>query len=206
MPPSAITVCALPSSDLQTTPTFAPVAAGFDGGAQACSTCSNDQYVVGEPLEFRHLEDSPVMPDAHRTETDVNIGKRNPEKARPSPLLVPRVQPAHAIVELVPDRMIRDPVECSSDQVPKCMTAEYVSAKKNDIHDAERGFRFRFRIHPGKRMTSTRRRPESPRQCRRASENSDENSAESAERFVLRDKLLRGSLTAHAGGSAQNDL
>ena len=50
----------------------------------------------------------------------------------------------------------------------------------------ERGFQSRFQIPPEKRTTSTRRRPESPRQCRRASENSDENSAESAERFVLR--------------------
>ena len=75
------------------------------------------------------------MPDAHRTETDVDIGKRNPKKARPCPLLMPRVQSAHEIVDLVPNRVIRDLVECSSDHVPECMTPEYVSAKKHDIHD-----------------------------------------------------------------------
>ena len=108
---------------------------GFNGGAQACSACSNHQYVVGEPLEFRHLENSPVMPDAHRTEADIDIGKRNPKEACPGPLLMPRVQATHAVVELVPYRVIRDLVECSSDQVPERMTPEYVSAQKHDIDD-----------------------------------------------------------------------
>ncbi len=48
--------------------------------------------------------------------------------------MCPRVQTAHAIVELVPYRVFRDPVERPSDQVPEGVTAEYVSAKKHHVH------------------------------------------------------------------------
>ena len=46
MPPSAITVCALPSSDLQTRPTFTPSRRGFDRGAQAGAAGADDENVV----------------------------------------------------------------------------------------------------------------------------------------------------------------
>jgi len=81
------------------------VGCGFDGGAQTSPTRTDDQNVIGEELEFRHLQDSPVMPDPHRAEADVDIGKSHPEQACPGPLLVSRVQAAHAIVELVAYRV-----------------------------------------------------------------------------------------------------
>src|SRR6266568_384160 len=108
---------------------------GFDGSAQACSACSDHQHIVGEPLEFRHLENSPVMPDAHRTQADIDIGKRNPKEARPGPFLVPRVKATHEVVNLLSYGVIRDTVECSSDQMPERMTPENISAKKHDIND-----------------------------------------------------------------------
>ena len=86
-------------------PHFGAVGRGFDGGAQSCPTCTDDQNVVGEPLELRHLQDSPVVPDPHGAEADVDIGKSHPEQACPGPLLVSCVQAAHAIVELVPYRV-----------------------------------------------------------------------------------------------------
>ncbi len=79
---------------------------GLNRSAQACPACSNHKYVVGEPLEFRHLENSPVMPDPHRTEANVDIGKRHPEQARPGPLLVSRIQEAHEVVDSVPHRVM----------------------------------------------------------------------------------------------------
>ena len=79
------------------------------------------------------------MPDADRTETDVDVGKRNPEEARPSPFLMSRVQAAYEFVDLVPYGVIRNLVECPPDQVPECMTPEYISAKKHDIHDKDEG-------------------------------------------------------------------
>ena len=150
---------------------------GFDGGAQACSACSDHQYIVGEPLEFRHLEDSPVMPDAHRTEADVDIGKRDPEQARPGPLLVPCVQAAHEVVDLVPDGVIGDLVEGASDHVPEGVTAEDISAEKHDIHDQNEASNADPEAVRKKERLQRRRRPESPRRGRRAAESSDENSA-----------------------------
>ena len=46
MPPSAITVCALPSSDLQTRPTVTPARRGLDGGAQPGAAGADDEHVV----------------------------------------------------------------------------------------------------------------------------------------------------------------
>jgi len=75
------------------------------------------------------------MPDAHRTETDVYIGKSNPKKTRPRPLLMPRVQTAHEVVNLVPHRVFRYLVEGPPDHMPERMTPEYVSGQKDHIHD-----------------------------------------------------------------------
>ncbi len=48
----------------------------FDGSAQPRSAArADDQHVVGETLEFRHLQKSPVMPNAHRAEADGEIRK-----------------------------------------------------------------------------------------------------------------------------------
>ena len=43
------------------------ISAGFDRGAQACPACPDHQHIVGESTEFRHLQNSPVVPDSHRT-------------------------------------------------------------------------------------------------------------------------------------------
>ena len=45
-PPSAITVCALPSSDLQTTPTLAPLRERLDRGSQPRAARADDQHIV----------------------------------------------------------------------------------------------------------------------------------------------------------------
>ena len=116
---------------------FGAAGRGFDRGAQSCPTCTDDQNIVGEPLELRHLQDSPVVPDAHGAEADVDVGESHPEQAGPRPLLVSPVQTAHAIVELVPYRVFRDAVERPSDQVPEGMAAEYISAEKDNIHDQD---------------------------------------------------------------------
>ena len=65
MPPSAITVCALPSSDLQTRPTVAPRGRGLDGGAQPGTTGADDQHVVFDASRTPPSEDPQVGPDAH---------------------------------------------------------------------------------------------------------------------------------------------
>ncbi len=111
------------------------VGSGLDGRAQPCPARANHQHIVGEPLELRHLENSPIMPDTHRTEADVDIGKRDPKEARPRPLLMGRIQAAYAIVEFMTDGVIGDLVEAASDHVPECMTPEDISGQEHDVHD-----------------------------------------------------------------------
>src|SRR4051794_28972237 len=112
---------------------------GFNGGAQAGSACSDHQYVVRVPLEFGHLYDSPIVPDAHGTEADVDVGERHPQQAGPRPFLVVAVEPADPFVELVPDRVLRDLVEHSTDHVPECMTPEYIAAEEDGVYDQHQG-------------------------------------------------------------------
>ena len=50
-----------------------------------------------------------------------------------------RIQAAHAIVELVPDRVLRDLIERSADQVPERVTAEDVAAQQNHVDDQHQG-------------------------------------------------------------------
>src|SRR6185503_10802524 len=66
MPPSAMTVWALPSSDLQTRPTDRPAA--------------DDQDVVLVCLVNGHLEDPRIGDDARRAQADVDVGERHPDE------------------------------------------------------------------------------------------------------------------------------
>src|SRR6476646_4423008 len=74
-PPSAITVCALPSSDLQTSATRSPGAAASIAARSpappAPMTRTSDSVVsyVGT------LENPPVVPDAHRAHAHVQVGE-----------------------------------------------------------------------------------------------------------------------------------
>ena len=53
MPPSAITVCALPNSDLQTIAVRSAVLARLDGGAQAGAAGADDDDVVRASVGHR---------------------------------------------------------------------------------------------------------------------------------------------------------
>src|ERR1700744_5290698 len=56
-------------------PNFCAGGSGFDRGTQTGAACPDYQNIVGEALEFGHLEDSPVVPDAHGTEAEVEVGE-----------------------------------------------------------------------------------------------------------------------------------
>ena len=67
MPPSAMTVCALPSRDLQTTAVRAPALVGFDRGPQARTPRPDDDDVVLVPLELHQKNlRSEIVPVASR--------------------------------------------------------------------------------------------------------------------------------------------
>ncbi len=54
MPPSAMTVCALPNSDLQMMAMRLPCCARLDGGAQPGAAGADHDDVVGVPFEVGH--------------------------------------------------------------------------------------------------------------------------------------------------------
>ena len=113
---------------------FGAVGSGFDRGAQTGPTRTDDQNVIGVAMEFRHLQDSPVVPDPHRAEADVDIRKSHPKQTSPRPLLMPCIQAAHAVVELMPYRVFRDLIERAADQVAEGVAAEYIPAEKHNVH------------------------------------------------------------------------
>ena len=129
-----MTVCALPRSDLQTTPTFDAGGGRFDGGAQARAARPDHQDVVGVRLVFRHLENSPVGPDAHRAEADVDIGETDGKQTRPRPLLVACRSGSSRSRRACAGRDAR---RCwsnvAADQVPERVTSEDVPAEQHDI-------------------------------------------------------------------------
>src|SRR5262249_31006310 len=130
---SAITVCALPSSDLQTTPTFTPEAAASMAARSpappAPITSTSYEYVEYSAT----LEDSPIGPDAHRAEANVDIGEAHGAEARPGPFFVVPVETTHAIVKLVPHGMFRDLVEGAANQVAEGVAAEHIAADQNHV-------------------------------------------------------------------------
>src|SRR5665213_4576995 len=71
-----------------------PCRRGLDRGAQTGAARSNDQYVIGVSPVLGHLKNSPVGPDTHGAEPDVDIGEAYREQARPGPLLVVGVKTA----------------------------------------------------------------------------------------------------------------
>ena len=66
MPPSAITVCALPSSDLQTSAVRAPAADGRDRGSQPGAAGADHEHVVVVRSSDGISDDPRVVEDAAR--------------------------------------------------------------------------------------------------------------------------------------------
>ena len=75
MPPSAMTVWALPSSDLRNHSDGDAGGGSFNGGAQSGAARADHQHVVVSASGIRPLKNSPVVPDAHAAKADVKIGK-----------------------------------------------------------------------------------------------------------------------------------
>ena len=98
IPPSAITVCALPSSDLQMTPTDTPMDDASMAARRSRAAGADHQHVIRVRLVFGHSENSPVGPDAHGAEPDVDIGEHHGGEAHPGPEHVAAVEATGAIV------------------------------------------------------------------------------------------------------------
>ena len=66
MPPSAMTVCALPSNDLQMRPTRLPASRRFDRRAQSRAACADDQDIMFKRLERQRILQSVSTPIEQR--------------------------------------------------------------------------------------------------------------------------------------------
>src|SRR5579871_2161582 len=99
MPPSAITVCALPSSDFVTTPVFTPAAeasiAARNPAPPAPTTRTSYSYFWYSAIS---LEEPYIVPDAHGAEPHVHVRESHPEQTHPREQHVTPVQRRHAVI------------------------------------------------------------------------------------------------------------
>ena len=96
MPPSAMTVCALPRSDLQIERRLEPLAERLDGGAQARAAGADDDDVVVVASRTRslcHQKDPQVADDAHGHEPDVEVGEPTQNRLIQANMHVALVEP-----------------------------------------------------------------------------------------------------------------
>src|SRR5688572_518456 len=118
-PPSAITVCALPNSDLQTRPTLAPSAAASMAARNPAppapimrTSCSTRSYSA-------MLEQPHVGNDARGTQANVQIRQRDAEQAEPCPVHVLPVARGRHRIDPLAKRRDRKPVEKPAHHVTK---------------------------------------------------------------------------------------
>ena len=105
----------------------------FNRCTQSRPARSDDQDVIGAFLIFEHLQDSPVVPDAHRAKPHIHIGEAYRTQTCPRPLLMTRIQAARAVVQFVTHRMPRDLIERSADQVAERVAAEDVASQQHHV-------------------------------------------------------------------------
>src|SRR5712691_287918 len=135
MPPSAITVWALPSNDFVTTPTFTPAAeasiAARSPAPPAPTTSTSNSWASYSAM----LENSPVVPDPHRAQPHVQVRKADIEHAEPGPQHVAAIQARDAIVGRFPRRRFRHRVELTAHQVPQRVAPEGIQTEQNRVCD-----------------------------------------------------------------------
>src|SRR6266511_1412491 len=80
--------------------------------------------VGGVSSVFRcgYLQEAQVMPHAHRTKPDVEIGEGDPEQTHPRPEHVSAIETAHAAVRLLTERRPGKLIDAAADKVPQGMT------------------------------------------------------------------------------------
>src|SRR2546428_7084547 len=134
MPPSAMTVCALPRSDLQTIAVFAPravasIAARSPAPPAPMTTTSKSCVVVisGDPPW--------IVEDAHREKADVEVGEGDDDEARPGPARVPRVQPVGERPEPEAQRLSVEAVEIAAEEIAHRVAGERVAGEEQDVRE-----------------------------------------------------------------------
>src|SRR4051812_9729616 len=79
------------------------------------------------------LDQSDVMPDTHRDETDVDVGEGDREEADERPLHVPPIEAAGAVICRFPNGLARQLVQIAADDVTHRVAAERIAGEKDDV-------------------------------------------------------------------------
>src|SRR5438046_2882113 len=123
MPPSAMTVCALPNSDLHTSPTETPPADASMAArkpAPPAPMTSTSCSCVSYSAMLKSASNQPqIRPISQRTHAHVKVAEADPEQAAPGPCHVLAIQAADAIVGLVASRRARQLVHVTADEMAK---------------------------------------------------------------------------------------
>src|SRR5579884_1122404 len=144
MPPSAITVCALPSSDFVTTETEHPasaaaIAARMPAPPAPMTSTSVSMGMYGSLISSEH--DVRVREDPGAKQMDVGVGDHDAEHAQPRPDRVAPVedrgQRPHPVAPLA-QRRRRVAVQAAARQVTERVAPECVARQEKDVdqHDA----------------------------------------------------------------------
>src|SRR5215470_8924918 len=137
MPPSAITVWALPSSDLHRTSTRAPP----EAAAMAALIPAPPAPMTSTSVSTVSYETSATLaPRSGRKGTeleqaDVEVHSPDREHADPGPTVVADVEHGHALPQLIPGAVAAEAVEPAPGQVAESVTAERVAGETHDVDE-----------------------------------------------------------------------
>src|SRR4051812_40929497 len=148
MPPSAITVCALPSRDLQTMAVLAPASwaamaarrpeppAPMTTTSYWCRSIAPFSVGAGSVVSVMWTsssEEPRVVERAGRQQEDVEIHQGHGEQRVPREVRVPRVQLGHERPQLVADRVLGEVPQAATDDVSTGVAGELVEPDQHHV-------------------------------------------------------------------------
>src|SRR3972149_3535262 len=143
MPPSAITVCALPSSDLQTSAVLAPCAeasmAARSPAPPAPTTTTSNSCVSYSAMWSEPRPSVGIANHIVRHKPDIQVSTNDPHQAAPCPKAVIHVPGGDAVPESLAGARpggAGEAVESTADEVPEGVTGEGVHHEQEGV-DAE---------------------------------------------------------------------
>src|SRR4051794_30940794 len=140
IPPSAITVCALPSSDLQTTAVRAPLSCASIAArrpAPPAPTTTTSYSCFSSSISRAPSEEAKVGDRARGEQEDVEVGERDAEQRRPGELHVVGVQTRDDCPEAVAQRVPGEVVEAPADDVPARVAGQRVEPQQPGVEQQD---------------------------------------------------------------------
>src|ERR1035441_4220718 len=158
MPPSAMTVWALPSSDLVTTVTLQPASAAAIAArmpAPPAPTTSTSHsmvsYASGDAVTSE--DDVRIDEDPGTQQVDVHVGDDDAEHAAPCPdgvALVEHGHPSPRAIAGLSQLRLRVAVETAADEMAPRVAAECVAAEQDDIDQHDPGAESELHVAVGR--------------------------------------------------------